>query len=80
MQIKHAVNRKMFWLEYDVGRGSHYLRGSRENEVGSFHGRHYEETPFHFASLMDDPDEIRDVWKSLFLEVVNKPARSGKEK
>ena len=29
---------------------------------------------------MDDPNEMRDVWKSLFLEVVNKPAPIRKRK
>ena len=29
---------------------------------------------------MDVPNEVRDVWKSLFLEVVNKPAPIGKRK
>ena len=32
------------------------------------------ETPFHLASLLDDPNEIWDVWKSLFLEITNKHA------
>ena len=36
--------------------------------------------PFHFASLMDDPNEMWDVWKSLFLEVVNKHAPMRKRK
>ena len=40
------------------------------------------ETPFHFASLMDDPNEMWDVWKSLLLEVINKhaPIRERKVK
>ena len=38
------------------------------------------ETPFHFASLMDDPNEMWDVWKSLFLEVINKHAPMRKRK
>ena len=38
------------------------------------------EKPFHFASVMDDPNEMRDVWKSLFLEVVNKHASMRKRK
>jgi len=29
---------------------------------------------------MDDPNEMRDVWKSLFLEVVNKPSPIRKRK
>ena len=36
------------------------------------------ETPFHFASLMDEPNEMWDIWKSLFLEVVNKHAQMRK--
>ena len=38
------------------------------------------ETPFHFASLMGDQNEMWDVWKSLFLEVVNKHAPMRKRK
>ena len=38
------------------------------------------ETPFHFASLMDDPNEMWDVWKSLLLEVINKHAPMRKIK
>ena len=38
------------------------------------------ETPFHFASLMDDPNEMWDVWKSLLLEVINKHAPMRKRK
>lgn len=38
------------------------------------------ETPFHFTSLMDDPNEMWDVWKSLLLEVVNKHAPMRKRK
>ena len=38
------------------------------------------EKPFHFASVMDDPNEMWDVWKSLFLEVVNKHAPMKKRK
>ena len=38
------------------------------------------EKPFHFASVMDDPNEMWDVWKSLFLEVVNKHAPMRKRK
>ncbi|KAK2547890.1 hypothetical protein P5673_032031 [Acropora cervicornis] len=38
------------------------------------------ETPFHFASLMDDPNEVWDVWKSLLLEVINKHAPMRKRK
>lgn len=38
------------------------------------------ETPFHFASLLDDPNEMWDVWKSLFLEVINKHAPMRKRK
>ena len=32
------------------------------------------ETPFHLASLLDDPNEMWLVWKSLFLEIANKHA------
>ena len=32
------------------------------------------ETPFHLASLLDDPNEMWEVWKSLFLEIANKHA------
>ena len=38
------------------------------------------ETPFHFASFMHDPNEMWDVWKSLFLEVINKHAPMRKRK
>ena len=38
------------------------------------------ETPFHFTSLMDEPNEMWDVWKPLFLEVVNKHAPMRKRK
>ena len=38
------------------------------------------ETPFHFASLMDDPNEMWDIWKSLLLEVINKHAPMRKRK
>ena len=38
------------------------------------------ETPFHFASLMDDPNEMWNFWKSLFLEVINKHAPMRKRK
>ena len=38
------------------------------------------ETPFHFAPLMDDPNEMWDGWKSLFLEVINKHAPMRKRK
>ena len=38
------------------------------------------EKPFHFASLMNDPNEMWDVWKSLFLEVVYKHAPMRKRK
>ena len=38
------------------------------------------DTPFHFATLLDNPNEMWDVWKSLFLEVVNKHAPIRKRK
>ena len=38
------------------------------------------ETLLHFPSLMDDSNEMWDVWKSLFLEVVNKHAPMRKRK
>ena len=38
------------------------------------------ETPFHLASLLDDPNEMWEVWKSLFLEIANKHAPIRKRK
>ena len=38
------------------------------------------ETPFHLASLLDDPNEMWLVWKSLFLEIANKHAPIRKRK
>ena len=38
------------------------------------------ETPFHLASLLNDPNEMWLVWKSLFLEIGNKHAPIRKRK
>ena len=38
------------------------------------------ETSFHLASLLDDPNEMWEAWKSLFLEIVNKHAPIRKRK
>ena len=38
------------------------------------------ETPFHLAYLLDDQNEMWEVWKSLFLETANKHAPIGKRK
>ena len=38
------------------------------------------ETPFHLTSLLDDPNEMWYVWKSLFLEIANKHAPIRKRK
>ena len=38
------------------------------------------EKPFHLASLLDDPNEMWEVWKSLFLEIANKHAPIRKRK
>ena len=38
------------------------------------------ETPFHLASLLDDPNEMWLDWKSLFLEIANKHAPIRKRK
>ena len=38
------------------------------------------ETPFHLASLLDDPKEMWEVWKSLFLEIANRHAPIRKRK